>query len=117
MTSAPPTPDRSAFVVRSGLVALLLALLSLPVGLLIGPDPLGLFLSPIPAIAAPPISLLTWIASAGYTRELRSNPARAGELARVRRGVRLALLALPLAALGGYGLLTGLYAQAPWAGA
>jgi uncharacterized membrane protein len=67
------------------------------------------------AIFAAPLAAWVWVAGAGLARRLEreapSSPARA-ELRRARRS---ALLAVPLAALGGWGLLQ-LYGDSGWSG-
>ncbi|MHC4376906.1 MAG: hypothetical protein ACYS26_09940 [Planctomycetota bacterium] len=67
------------------------------------------------AIFAAPLALWVWVAGAGLARRLeRDAPASPARL-QLRRARRVALLAVPLAALGGWGLLQ-LYGDSGWGG-
>ena len=67
------------------------------------------------AIFAAPLALWVWLAGAGLARRLVREAPQSPALRQLERARRVALLAVPLAALGGWGLLQ-LYGDSGWGG-
>lgn len=67
------------------------------------------------AIFAAPLAAWVWLAGAGLARRLEREAPDSPARAELRRARRTALLAVPLAALGGWGLLQ-LYGDSGWGG-
>jgi len=67
------------------------------------------------AIFATPLALWVWLAGAGLARRLEREAPASPARDQLKRARRVALLAVPLAALGGWGLLQ-LYGDSGWGG-
>ena len=67
------------------------------------------------AIFATPLALWVWVAGAGLARRLERDASASPALLKLRRARRVVLLAVPLAAIGGWGLLQ-LYGDSGWGG-
>lgn len=67
------------------------------------------------AIFAAPLALWVWVAGAGLARRLEREAPESPARLQLLRARRVALLAVPLAALGGWGLLQ-LYGDSGWGG-
>lgn len=65
------------------------------------------------AIFATPLALWVWLAGAGLARRLAREVPQSPARRQLERSRRVALLAVPLAALGGWGLLQ-LYGDSGW---